>query len=164
MANNLFDPFEKIEQENKEVFMAETKEEAEQMLHTYVVDKFTDIWKQSIDTFTHLDRLTDFITQVSDWKLAKTVFKTDEWIATQDKIAMGDLNDMDIYKIKEMENSVFEYGLQVEIEHLKHIKSLNNDLNKLSSNLTHIISHLSEIISDPDAVEVYERREGDAPF
>ena len=94
----------------------------------------------------------------------KTVFKTDEWIATQDKIAMADLNEMDLYKIKEMENAVFEYGLQVDIEQLKHIKSLNNDLNKLSSDLTHIISHLSEIISDPNAVEVYERREGDAPF
>jgi hypothetical protein len=77
---------------------------------------------------------------------------------------MADLNEMDLYKIKEMENAVFEYGLQVDIEQLKHIKSLNNDLNKLSSDLTHIISHLSEIISDPNAVEVYERREGDAPF
>ena len=164
MANNLFDPFEKIEKEDKKVFMAETIEEAEKLLHSYVVDKFRDIWKQSVETFTQLDRLTDFLTQVSDWKLSKSVYKTDEWIATQDKIAMADLNEMDIYKIKEMENAVFEYGLQVDIEQLKHIKSLNNDLNKLSSDLTHIISHLSEIISDPNAVEVYERREGDAPF
>jgi len=164
MANNLFDPFEKIEEEDKKVFMAKTIEEAEELLHTYVVDKFTDIWKQSVETFTHLDQLTDLITQVSDWKLAKTVFKTDEWIATQDKIAMGDLNEMDANKIHQMESSVFEYGLQVEIEQLKHIKSLNNDLNNFSSALNHIICHLSEIISDPNAVEVYERREGDAPF
>jgi len=163
-SDHLFDPRTDIKDSDNEVFMAKTVEEAEKLLHSYVVDKISDIWKQSVETFTHLDQLTDLITQVNEWKLTKTVFKTDEWIATQDKIATGNLNEMDVNTIKQMESSVFEYGLQVDIEQLKHIKSLNNDLNNFSSALNHIICHLSEIISDPNAVEVYERREGDAPF
>ena len=164
MSDNSFDPFKDMKDNSEDVFMAETEEKAVEMLSAYASDEIKKIWEQSIKAFSELDQLTDLINLVSEYKLAKTVYKTDEWISTQSNIAMADVNGLDGRQIKQFENAVGDYGLTVAIEKLSHIKTLNNNLNNLSLELTHLVSHLSEIISDPDAIEVFERREGDAPF
>ncbi len=162
--DHLFDPETDMDDSDSKVFMAETEEEAQQILFAYVNKEIKKVWDQSIKAFSELDSLTKKIGSVSEWKLAKTVYKTDEWIATQSKIAMADIGSLDRYQINKFENEVSQYRLQVGIEKLQHIRRLNKNLDDLSFELTHIISHLSEIISDPDAIKVFERQEGEAPF
>jgi hypothetical protein len=162
--DHLFDQETDMDDSDSKVFMAETEEEAHKMLSEYVNEEIKKVWEQSIKTFTELDNLTDLIDLVSEWKLAKTVYKTDEWISTQSKIAMADIGSLDCYQINKFENEVGQYRLQVGIEKLQHIRRLNKNLDDLSFELTHIISHLSEIISDPNEIRIFERSEGEAPF
>ena len=162
--DHLFDPLTDMDDSDSKVFMAETEEEAHKILFAYVNKEIKKVWDQSIKAFSELDSLTKKIGSVSEWKLAKTVYKKDDWIATQDKIAMTDIGSLDFYQINKLEDEVDQYRLQVAIEKFQHIRHINKELDALSFELTHIISHLSEIISDPDAIEVFERKEGEAPF
>ena len=86
----LFDPKEDKEDLESEVLMAETTKEAELMLRGYILNEIREVWKQGIKAFTEFDKLVDMISTTTEFKLgAKPVYKTDSWIETQSKIAIG---------------------------------------------------------------------------
>ena len=160
----LFDPKEDKEDLESEVLMAETTKEAELMLRGYILNEITEVWQQGIKAFTEFDKLVDRISTTTEFKLgAKPVYKTDSWVETQSLIAMADV-DKDPLNGYNYPQPPDEHNFRVDIGKLSHIKSINSGINDMALEITHIISHLSQIISDASQIDITERKEGDAPF